>query len=153
MTDRREAILVRLFEIAAGLDGIKYAARNDINVGDEQLPAAIILDNDEAVDDNQARRNIPALAHGLMNMTPQTSLLVLEGTINVGTVLNGLRAQFVRAVLSDAVLASLAGAGGGRSSGAVRYLGCALRLQEGRAIIGNLVLHFQISYPFDPNDL
>jgi hypothetical protein len=151
MTDKREAILVRLLEIAAGLDGIKYAARNDINIGDEQLPSAIVLDSEEEVDADQLRRNVAALAPMLVHMTPQTSLLVLEGA--VGTVLNGLRAQFVRAVLSDAVLASLAGTGGGRSSGAVRYLGCALRLQEGRAIIGNLVLRFQISYLFDPNDL
>jgi hypothetical protein len=152
MTDKREAILVRLLAIAAGLDGINHAARNDINIGEEQLPAAIVLDGEEEVDADQLRRNVAALAPMLVHMTPQTSLLVSEEADNVGSALNDFRARLVRAVLSDAPLAALAGAGGGRSSGAVRYLGCAPGLQEGRAIIGNLVLRFRISYLLDPGE-
>lgn len=153
MSDKREAILARLLTIAAGLDGIVYAARNDINIGEEQLPAAIVLDGEEEVDDDLLRRNVPALAPMLVHMTPLVSLWVSESTAEVGSALNALRAGLIRAVLSDSELAALAGAGGGRSSGAVRYLGCTPGMQEGRAVIGNIVPRFRISYLLDPSEL
>lgn len=153
MSDKREAILVRLLAIAESLDGIVYAARNDINIGEEQLPAAIVLDGEEEVDDNQLRRNVPGLAPMLVHMTPTVSLWVSENATQVGSALNSLRAALLRAVLSDAALAALAGVGGGRSSGAVRYLGCAPGMQEGRTIIGNIVSRFRITYVLDPNEL
>jgi hypothetical protein len=153
MTDTREAILVRLLAIAGSLDGIAYAARNDINIAEEQLPAAIVLDGEEEVDDDHLRRNVPALASMRVHMTPLVSLWVSERTPDVGGALNALRAALIRAVLSDTTLATLAGEGGGRSSGAVRYLGCAPGLMEGRAVIGNMIPRFRISYVLDPSEL
>jgi hypothetical protein len=153
MTDKREAILVRLLAIAGGLNGIAYAARNDINIAEEQLPAAIVLDGEEEVDDDHLRHNVPALAPMRVHMTPLVSLWVSERTPDVGSALNALRAALIRAVLFDGQLAALAGEGGGRSSGAVRYLGCAPGLIEGRAVIGNMIPRFRISYVLDPSEL
>ena len=51
MTDRREAILVRLLDIARTIPGIVAAFRNTDEISDRQRPCILILDADEAADD------------------------------------------------------------------------------------------------------
>jgi hypothetical protein len=70
-----------------------------------------------------------------------------------GTALNALRAKIIKAVLFDDDLALLAGSGGARSLGNVRYIGLSPTVFEGRLIVGRMNLRFRISYPFNPKSL
>ena len=49
--DKREAILVRLVEIAGELAGIKTAVRNQDEISERARPAIAIFDADETADE------------------------------------------------------------------------------------------------------
>ena len=66
----------------------------------------------------------------------------------VGSTLNGLRAQLVKSVLTDAALASLVG-----PNGRVRYAGCSTQLGHGRSMEGFMAVHFAFSYVLRPEQL
>ena len=102
MTDKREQILVRLLGIAQGLPGIAAAFRNKDEISDRQRPCIVILDADEAADDADpsglARRpNAPRR----VGMTPEIYLMLGAKPEDVGTAINGFRAAFIKAVLTD----------------------------------------------------
>jgi hypothetical protein len=50
-TDIREVVLIRLVEIAAGIEGVTTAKRNIKRPADNQLPAIVVLDADEAAEE------------------------------------------------------------------------------------------------------
>lgn len=152
MADVREAILMRL-TLASKVAGIKSAWRNNINLDDLDPPATVILDGEEEVDPNIIERNVPNMTPMRVFLRPQVSIIVNEKTVNVGAVLGGFRALLVPTILQDEALIALSGSGGSSANGAIRYLGCAPSFEEGRLLIGQLSLRFQISYIFDPSDL
>jgi hypothetical protein len=149
MTDKREQILARLLAVAQGLPGIVAAFRNKDEISDRQRPCIVILDADEAADDADpsglARR---PHAPRRVGMTPEIYLMLGAKPEDVGTVINGFRAIFIKAVLTDPGLASIVG-----SNGDIRYEGCATGLARGRNMEAEMGLTFTFSYILRPDEL
>lgn len=148
MADRREGILSRLLEIAAALDGVKTAVRNQPDVSGGSRPAVIILDSDEAADSQEFDRGRPARSPNIVDMTPELVVLVGKASSEVGTTLNQLRAALVLGIMNDEQIASLTG-----SNGQVRYTGCTTQLQRGKTMEGEMSLMFTFRYPLIPDEL
>ena len=105
--DKREAILVRLVEIAGELTGIKTAVRNQDEISERTRPAIAIFDADETADERANEQGHGGRAPNIVEMSPE-ALILLGGTPErVGTDLNEMRAKFVKAVLIDTQLATL----------------------------------------------
>jgi hypothetical protein len=147
MTDRRELILVRLLEIAKGIEGIAGAFRNRDELSEKQRPAIVILDADEAADDADPTTR-PSRSLRRVAMTPEIYILLGAKPEDLGTAINALRARFVRAVLGDAQLASIVS-----TNGAIRYEGCATALARGRSMEGEMGVSFSFTYVLRPEEL
>lgn len=146
--DKREAILVRLLTIAAGLPGIKTAVRNQDEISERARPAIVIFDADETADERASEQGHGGRAPNIIEMSPE-ALILLGGTPeSIGTALNEMRAKFVKAVLFDAPLATLTGTNGG-----VRYVGCSTHLGHGRSMEGSMGVHFAFAYVLRPDQL
>ena len=146
--DKREAILVRLVEIAASLSGIKTAVRNQDEVSERARPAIAIFDADETADERANEQGHGGRAPNIIEMSPE-ALILLGGTPeNIGPALNEMRAKFIKAVLTDAQLATLAG-----TNGRVRYIGCSTHLGHGRSMEGSMGVHFAFAYVLRPDQL
>jgi hypothetical protein len=146
--DKREAILARLVAIADGLAGIKSAVRNQDEVPERARPAIVVFDGDETADEAAQERGRGGQAPNIVEMSPDT-LILLGGTPEgVGTALNTIRAKLVNAVLTDADLASLTG-----TNGRVRYLGCSTHLGHGRSMEGAMSVQFAFAYVLRPDQL
>jgi hypothetical protein len=149
MTNKREAILVRLIQIAKTVPGIAAVFRNKDEISDRQRPCIVILDADEAADDGDPsgmsrRPNAPRR----VAMTPELYIMLGAKPEHIGTELNAFRAAIIKAVLTDAALASLVG-----SNGDIRYEGCATALARGRMMEGEMGLSFTFSYVVRPDAL
>ena len=81
-------------------------------------------------------------------MTPEIYLMLGAKPEDVGTVINGFRAVFIKAVLMDPGLASIVG-----SNGDIRYEGCATGLARGRTMEAEMGLSFTFSYILRPDEL
>ena len=147
MTDKREAILVRLLAIYRTVDGIATVARNKQVAEDWKWPALLLLDGDEEAEEALGRGR-PPTGLARVTMTPETYLILGELPENVGTELNRYRARIVKAVLTDAELLTIVG-----KNGEIAYLGCATTLTLARNIIGDLGLNFAITYVLNQADL
>jgi len=149
MTDKRETILARLVDVAAGVTGIVFAGRNVGNVDDEDRPAIIILDADEAADDSDPQSNLRGTsAKRRVGMTPEIYVLLGGKPEDVGSELNTYRAALVKAVLTDSELIEAVGPNGG-----IRYEGCATGLSRGRSMEGEMGVSFTFTYILNPADL
>jgi hypothetical protein len=146
--DKREAILARLVEVAAGLDGIATAVRNQDEISERAQPAIAVFDADEAADEAAERQDHPGRAPNLVVMTPEVLILLGAAPESIGTALNALRAKLVKAVLTDSQLIVLAGA-----NGRVRYAGCSTHLGHGRSMEGFMGVHFAFAYVLRPEQL
>jgi hypothetical protein len=146
--DKREAILQRLVEIAAGLQGIATVVRNQDEISEHKRPAIAVFDADESADEAAERLDHPGRAPNLVVMTPE--ILILLGALpeSVGPALNAMRAKLVKAVLTDAQLISLAGV-----NGRVRYAGCSTHLGHGRSMEGSMGVQFTFAYVLRPEQL
>ena len=147
MTDRRELILVRLLEIAKGIEGIAGAFRNRDELSEKQRPAIVILDADEAADDADPTTR-PSRSPRRVAMTPEIYILLGAKPEELGSVINALRARFVKSVLGDSQLASIVG-----SNGDIRYEGCATALARGRSMEGEMGVSFSFTYVLRPEEL
>ncbi|KLK91421.1 hypothetical protein AA309_20210 [Microvirga vignae] len=158
MADKREQILVRLVEIAEAIPGIKTVERNPGQLDETVLPAIVILDADETADDADpgGPRGRPPFAPRRVGMTPEIYLMALAPTpepgesssAKLGPLINGMRAQFVKAVLTDASLREIVG-----TNGDIRYEGCATALARGRSMEAEMGVSFTFSYMLKPSDL
>ena len=92
MTDKREAILQRLTEIAAGLPGIVTAARNQDEISEHARPAIVVFDADETADERAVQRGHAGAAPNIVEMTPEVMILLGALPERVGSALNELRA-------------------------------------------------------------
>ena len=147
MTDRREMILTRLLEIAVGVEGIVAAFRNRDEISEKQRPAIVILDADEAADDADPTTR-PSRSPRRVAMTPEIYILLGAKPEELGSVINALRARFVKAVLGDAQLSLIVG-----SNGDLRYEGCATALARGRSMEGEMGVSFSFTYVLRPEEL
>lgn len=149
MTDKREAILVRLLEIAKAVPGIAAALRNTDEISEKQRPCILILDADEAADDaDPSGLSRHPNAPRRVGMTPEVYVMLGAKPEHIGTQLNVFRAVILKAVLTDTALASLVS-----SNGDIRYEGCATALARGRMMEGEMGLSFTFTYVLRPNDL
>jgi hypothetical protein len=146
--DKREAILARLVEIAAAIEGVAVAVRNQDEISERSRPAIAVFDADETVDEAAERQDHPGRAPNIVEMTPEVIILLGAAPETVGSALNALRAKFVKAVLTDSQLIALVG-----SNGRVRYAGCATHLGHGRSMEGFMGVQFVFAYVLRPDQL
>jgi hypothetical protein len=144
--DKREAILRRLVEIAAGIEGVATAVRNQDEISERSRPAIAIFDADESAAEHAGEH--PGRAPNIVEMSPELLILLGAKPEMVGTALNALRAKLIKAVLADQQLNALAG-----SNGHVRYAGCGTHLGHGRSMEGSMNMQFSFSYVLRPEQL
>jgi hypothetical protein len=145
MTDVRETILARLVEVVASVPNMRSVHRNDTDITDDQMPAALVLDGDEDVvagNINSRPSNRPLL----VEMTPE--IQIVEQSSAIGSDLTAFRAALMKLVLFDATLNELTG-----SNGNVNYLGCETSFGWAGKQYGALQMKFMFKYPLKPNDL
>ncbi|MCK1668624.1 hypothetical protein [Bradyrhizobium sp. 153] len=149
MTDPREKILARLFDVlttAAEAAG-GHAFRNVAKVPEHKMPAIRLFDGDEATDEAAFGRGRPASGPLIVAATPEIFVTLANDTEALGTEINTWRAKVIKAVLTDATLLELC------HNGDVRYLGCSTALGEGREMTGDLGLAFALNYALRPAQL
>jgi hypothetical protein len=146
--DKREAILARLVAIAGGLDGVKAAVRNQDEVSERARPAIVVFDADEAADESAGERGRASPRPNVVEMSPETLILLGAPPETVGTTLNAMRAKLIKAVLTDNDLAVLTG-----TNGRVRYVGCSTHLGHGRSMEGTMAVQFTFAYVLRPDQL
>ncbi len=145
MTDKREDIIARLFDVVAAIDGFQTAERNRIDFDDTQVPAVSVLEGDEESAPYRSGRNNPASTRPyIVSASPQVFIRV--GGNDVGPTLNELRAAVIDAVHADSQLCALSLNGDG-----VFYAGMNSQLHAARSMIGAVALVFEIRYLFVPN--
>lgn len=145
MTDKRELIIQRLVAIAQSIDGIRNVFRNK-NVGsDSDCPAIIILDGDEAADDNDPHRQTKTPDPRRVGMTPE--IYVIHGSTpeTIGTILNEYRVKLMVAIMGDDTLQSLCEE--------IRYEASATDLSRGRSMEGQIGVSFTFTYMMKPWEL
>lgn len=147
MPDVREEILARLVAIGTQVPGIVSAGRNRVALSETARPAIIVLDADEAAEEDD-RASRPGQAPQLVVMTPELFVLAGKPAAEIGAELNAFRRRIVRRVLTDGPLLGLAG-----PNGFVRYAGCATALAVGRSMEGEMSLSFAIRYVLRPMEL
>jgi len=157
MTDVREDILARLLEVVAAIPNIKFADRNNEDVDETRLPAAIVLDGDEETNDASDLSQRPSSRPTMVQMTP--SILLFDQEPYVGTDLITMRRELIKRVLTDTELNDIAKTGRGEpgkvrpSGGAIRYLGCEVGHAWLRNLHGAMKAQFLFVYSLRPEDL
>jgi hypothetical protein len=151
MIDVREDILARLLEVVASIPNIRFAQRNNVDIPEDQLPAALVFDGDEETDDATDRSMRPANRPTVVRMTPE--IIIAEQANEVGSELTTLRRELIRRVLTDTDLNEQIVKTGRFGNGAIRYLGCQTDLGWGRAMQGALLAQFMFKYSLKPEDL
>jgi hypothetical protein len=149
--DVREQILTRLVAIVDGLADFKEVYRNYVDLNENDLPAAAVLDGDEETDDASDRSQRPANKPTLATMTPE--IIIFKIAPQVGPDISVLRRQLVKAVLYDTELNEQIVKTGNHGNGAIRYLGCQTDLGWERSMFGALKANFLFKYALKPWDL
>jgi hypothetical protein len=154
MIDKREAILARLVEIAAAIDGVRTADRNVPKLDDSPLPAIVVLDGEEEADDGDYMSSGKSVARNPLvprrvHMTPHLLVALGEKPEQLGPVANTLRARIYTAVVNDADLKLLVLNGTG-----IKYDGLSKpRDESGRLVLSQFYLRFTFTYILNPADL
>lgn len=145
MSDIREDILARLVEVVATVPNLLTVHRNNVDITDDQMPAALVLDGDEdVVSGNDGSR--PSNRPLLVEMTPE--IQIVEQSETIGSDLTDFRRDMIRLVLFDAELNALTG-----SNGKVSYGGCDTTLGWQQKQYGVLQMRFTFKYALKPDDL
>lgn len=147
MIDVRENILARLVAIVDGVADFKEVYRNYVDLTEDDLPAAAVLDGDE----EESLSKQPPNAPSLIEMTPE--IIVFKLAPQVGPDISVLRRQLVKAVLYDAELNQQIVKTGRYGNGAIRYLGCQTDLGWERSMFGALKVNLLFKYALKPDDL
>lgn len=145
MVDVREDILARLLEVVATVPNLRTVHRNNIDLTDDQMPAALVLDGDETVvagNDSSRPSNRPLI----VEMTPE--IQIVEQSNAIGSDLTAFRRDLIRLVLFDTTLNEKTG-----SNGAISYDGCETTFGWQQKQYGALQIRFTFKYPLKPNDL
>lgn len=148
MVDVREDILARLLEVVAAIPNIRSAHRNNVDITEDQLPAALVLDGDEETNEAQNRQSNSPI---IVQMTPE--IIIAEQSDGVGTDLTTLRRELIKLVLFDTELNELIAKSSPRGNGAIRYLGCQTDLGWMRSLHGALRAQFMFKYTLRPEQL
>lgn len=147
MIDRREEILDRLRVIGSEVPGILDSIRNTETISGTARPVVVVHDASEDTS-GLAQRNARFFPKDLIQMTPQTFILLGARRLIVGTKVNELRRQFIQLVWTDSQLKALCG-----TNGDIRYTGCGLDTSEGETREARLQLNFEFTYVLDVREL
>jgi len=151
MIDVRENILARLVAIIDGVADFKQVYRNYVDLTEDDLPAAAVLDGDEETDDASDRSQRLSHKPTLATMTPE--IVIFKLAPQVGPDISTLRRELVKAVLYDTELNEQIVKTGTHGNGAIRYLGCQTDLGWERSMFGALKINLQFKYALKPWDL
>lgn len=144
MADKREQILTRIQAILGGIEGLDLVLRNDIEIPEDRLPAAVLLDGDEQTRGGSFDRKRPAYGPLIMDMMPEIYVLTQNDPAEVGQAISGFRGKIVQALCTDPQLARLA------FEGDIRYMGMQTGLALGRSVQGEMGMMFHVAYHMDP---
>jgi hypothetical protein len=145
MSDIREDILARLAAVIATVPNMRSVHRNNTDITDDQMPAALLLDGDEDVVAGNIS-NRPNNRPLMVEMTPE--IQIVEQSATIGSDLTAFRAALMKLVLTDATLNTLTS-----SNGDVNYLGCETSLGWAEKQYGALQMKFMFKYPLKPDEL
>jgi hypothetical protein len=151
VTDRREEILSRLFEILDDVPGLSAVYRNCADPNEAKMPAAVVFDADEEIADPQPRvsgRGDAATTLQFVTMRPEVYILLSARAADAGTRLNELRARIYKAVVTDAALISLV-----ETNGKITLEACRSGFAVGRAMSAELKMEFGFTYVLRTSDL
>ena len=151
MADVREDILARLLAVLASIPNIRTAQRNNIDVPEEQFPAALLFDGDEETDDANDLSMRPPNRPTMVRLNPE--IVLVEQADEAGSELSTLRRELVKRVLTDSALNVDIVKTGRNGNGAIRYLGCRTDLGLMRSNVGVLIAQFMFKYALKPDDL
>jgi hypothetical protein len=148
--DRREGILARLGDLAAEiLGGEVHVYRNRLDIAETRRPAVVINDGDEAWEEPPNRTRPPDQTY-FVEMVPQTVFAVDGASTadNGGSLLNTMRREFIRGVLTDQAMRDLVS-----TNGQIRVESVETDLARGRKMEGEMLVSFVFRYPLMTNEL
>ena len=151
MADVREDILARLIEVVATIPNIWLATRNNVDITEDQMPAAIVLDGDEDLSGSPDLSAHPSNKPVAIQMTP--TIMILHQDPNVGAEIGELRRELIKRVLLDTELNEQIVKTGVNGNGAIRYLGCEVGTAWLRDLHGAMTARFMFKYWLKPNEL
>jgi hypothetical protein len=151
LADVREDILARLLQIVAGIPNIRSAQRNNVEIPEDQLPAAIVFDGDEETDDAADVSMRPANRPTIVRMHPE--IIIAQQDDEVGSDLTTMRRGLIKLVMTDTMLNEQIVKTGRFGNGAIRYLGCQTDLGWGRSLFGALRAQFMFKYALKIEEL
>lgn len=151
MADVREDILARLLMVVATIPNIRSAHRNNVDITEDQLPAALVLDGDE--DSDGASDVSMKQPHRPYNVQMTPEIIIAQQADEVGSDLTTLRRELIKRVLTDTELNEQIVKTGRHGNGAIRYLGCQTDLGWMRSLHGALRAQFLFKYTLKPEDL
>lgn len=156
---RREAICARLNEVLQTVEAIKAVSRNETNISATSRPAANQIDGDEDIAATPPRdeKLHAGPAKTMIVMLPLIDVLVGEPSENVGSVVNALRADITRAIMSDGIAQN----GGPPTAGSllaligphgwIQYIGMGTKLSRSFNTDCDLSIRMAIHTLFNPN--
>jgi hypothetical protein len=118
LVDVREDILARLLVVVASIPNIKFAQRNNIEIPEDQLPAALVFDGDEETNDASDLSMRPANRPTMVRMHPE--IVIAQQADEVGSDLTTLRRELIKRVMTDTVLNEQIVKTGRNGNGAIR---------------------------------
>jgi len=146
MPDVREDILARLVEVVASVPNLRSIQRNNVDLTDDQMPAALVLDGDEdVVSGNDRSSRLPG-GSVVVEMTPE--IQIVEQSDAIGSDLTTFRRELIKLVLFDTTLNQYTG-----SNGKISYLGCDTVFGWQQKQYGALQMRFMFKYPLKPNEI
>jgi len=151
MADVREDILARLLEVVASIPNLRSAHRNNVDITEDQLPAAIVFDGDEETADASDATMRPPSRPTLVTMTPE--IIIAQQADEVGSDITTLRRELIKRVLTDTELNEQIVKTGRHGNGAIRYLGCQTDVGWTRTGYAALTAQFLFKYTLQPTQL
>lgn len=151
MVDVREDILARLLEVVATIPNLRAAFRNNVDIPEDQLPAAIVFDGDEETTDGTDLSMRPPNRPTVVHMTPE--IVIAQQADEVGSDITTLRRELIKRVLYDTELNEQIVKTGRHGNGAIRYLGCQTDVGWMRSLHGALRAQFLFKYTLKPEEL
>ena len=153
MIDVREDILARLLVVVAAIPNIRSTHRNNVDLPETQLPAAIVLDGDEDSDGaNDVSMKKPERPYNVQ-MTPGIIVQVQDDNVVLGSIITTFRRELIKRVLTDTELNEQIVKTGRYGNGAIRYLGCQTDVGWTRTGYAALTAQFLFKYSLKPEDL
>lgn len=143
MADAREAILSRLEEICAGVQGITSVERNKLELTNLQRPGVIIQDGSEQMlDQPSAQRAATQVAR--MELSPKIVIMVRADAADSGPLMSTFRGRILSAVINDATLLSLT---------RIKFDGLVVPEPTPESREPKMEINFVFTYPFRITDL